>query len=336
MRSVPVIDLADYFDASATPAARASLLSAVDRALCEIGFLCVRGHQVPITTIEQTQSMARAFFEMSSADKAPARAIRHRTRGWTPLGDHSLGYSMASEGSAPSAPDLFERYRIGPFDLPDDDYSRARLATVFAPNVWPDEGMPGFRPVMSAWYRTMSRLSRDLMRVFALTLGMPERWFDGRIDREMSSLAINYYPVTDAPPEPGQLRASAHTDYGTLTIVAPTGEAGGLQVMTRDRGWQDIAIEPGTFVVNIGDLMAQWSNDRWVSTLHRVANPPVQSVERRARVSLVYFHQPNDDTLVECIPTCVDAEHPAKYPPVMAGEHIGRKIARHFQVAPTA
>ncbi len=331
-REVPVIDLTPYFARDAGAGALDALLAQVDAALRDIGFLCITGHPLAPERVAAAQACARSFFEMPAAAKEGARARRHRTRGWTPLGDHSLGYSMARDGTAPPPPDLFERYRIGPFDLPDDDYTRARQETVFAPNVWPDAAMPSFRPAMSDWYRAMSGLSRDLMRVFALALGMPERWFDDKIDREMSSLAINYYPVPDTPPLPGQMRASAHTDYGTLTIVSPTQEPGGLQVMTRDRGWEDVSVTPGCFVVNIGDLMAQWTNDRWVSTLHRVVNPPPDQPATDARLSLVYFHQPNDDCRVECIPSCIDASHPARYQPVTAGEHIGRKIRRHFEV----
>ncbi len=160
---------------------------------------------------------------------------------------------------------------------------------------------------------------------------MDEQWFDSRVDREMSSLCLNHYPAPSGPPLPGQLRAGAHTDYGTLTIVAPTGEPGGLQVRVRGGDWEDVFVAPGTFVVNIGDMMAQWTNDRWVSTLHRVANPPLESRVPTRRLSLVYFHQPNPDALVECIPTCRDASRPPKYAPVTAGDYISRKINLHFQ-----
>jgi len=332
MRAVPEIDLGAYYNPDASPSDRQAMLSAVDRALCDIGFLCIRAHPVSQALIAQTQSVARRFFELPEAAKDKTRARQHRTRGWTPIGDHSLGYTLAAEGSAAPPPDLFERYRIGPFDLPDDEYTKARLNTVFAPNIWPEKALPEFEPSMTDWYRAMSLLSRDLMRVFALSLGLAERWFDEKIDREMSSLAINYYPVPKQPVLTGQLRASAHTDYGTLTIVAPTEEPGGLQVMTRDRGWEDVAVKPGAFVVNIGDLMAQWTNDRWVSTLHRVVNPPSLDQAQGARLSLVYFHQPNDDARVECLPTCIEPGETAKYEPISAGEHIGRKIKRHFEV----
>lgn len=343
-RRIPLVDLSPYYAGPGSPG-HAELLAAVDAALRDVGFLCVRGHRVPTALIESTQRAALAFFDLPEEAKETVRARLHRTRGYTPLGDHALGATRA--GAA--APDLFERYRIGPFDLPDDDYTRARQQTVFAPNVWPDDALPAFRPSMCAWYRAMSELSRDLLRVFALALGLPERWFDDKVDREMSALVLNHYPAPQEPPVPGQMRASAHTDYGTLTIVAPTRAPGGLQVLTaRERSlgsdaretdasaWEDVAVEPGSFVVNIGDLMAQWTNDRWVSTLHRVVNPPAALAAASRRLALVYFHQPNDDALVACLPTCVEPARPARYEPVTAGEHIARKIRRHFDVPAAA
>ena len=93
-----------------------------------------------------------------------------------------------------------------------------------------------------------------------------------------------------------------------------------------------VSVTPGTFVVNIGDMMARWTNDRWVSTLHRVANPSESEAAASRRLSLVYFHQPNDDAIVATIPTCIDAEHPSRYEPIRAGEYITRKINRHFEV----
>jgi isopenicillin N synthase-like dioxygenase len=336
--AIPLLDLSPYYEvaaagASADSAGLRPLLQAIDAALRDIGFMCIRGHRVLPEIVAETQDTAFGFFDLPAAQKETVRALRHRTRGYTPLGDHSLGYTMAREGAVPPPPDTFERYRIGPFDLPDDEYTRSRRDTVFAPNVWPDDVTPAFRPVMSSYYRLMSGLARDLMRLFALALGLPAEWYDHRIDREMSALAINHYPAAASEPSPGQMRASAHTDYGTLTIVAPTAAPGGLQVMTRNGGWESVSVAPGTFVVNIGDLMAQWTNDRWVSTLHRVVNPERSDAARSRRLSLVYFHQPNEDALIECIPTCVDQAHPARYAPVTAGEHIARKIRKHFMAA---
>ena len=112
------------------------------------------------------------------------------------------------------------------------------------------------------------------MEIFALSLGVDRHFFADKIDHHPSSLAAVNYPDQATPPLPGQIRAGEHSDYGTLTILLSENKPGGLQVRTRAGEWQDVVTRPDSFVVNIGDLMMQWTNDRWISTVHRVVNPP--------------------------------------------------------------
>jgi len=121
---------------------------------------------------------------------------------------------------------------------------------------------------------------------------------------------------------PGQLRAGAHTDFGTMTILKPDAAPGGLQVRTPAGEWAPVKAPPGALVVNIGDMMARWTNDRWVSTLHRVVNPPPDAALGSERLSIGFFHQPNYDALVECLPSCRGAGEPPRYPAVRAGDHL--------------
>ncbi len=129
-------------------------------------------------------------------------------------------------------------------------------------------------------------------------------------------MRINHYPAQAAAPVAGQLRAGAHTDYGLLTILNSENASGGLQVQTRAGDWIDVETEPDTFVVNIGDLLMRWTNDRWVSNTHRVVNPPAEEAAR-PRLSIAFFHHPNYDTRIECLAP----EGQAKYPPVGSGEY---------------
>ena len=172
----------------------------------------------------------------------------------------------------------------------------------------------------------MEELSARLMRLFALGLDLPERFFDDKIDRHISHLQANLYPDQDVPPQLDQLRAGAHSDYGSLTVLRQENKPGGLQVKAADGTWSDVETVPHSFVINIGDLMAYWTNDRWRSTLHRVVNPPREAFGSSARISLVFFHQPNHDASVECLPSCVDAGHPAQYAPTTSGAHLLAKI----------
>ena len=138
---------------------------------------------------------------------------------------------------------------------------------------------------------------------------------------------MDYSNYPDQHTIPGQLRASAHTDYGTMTILLQD-TRGGLQVLTKDDTWLDVTPIPNTFVVNIGDLMARWTNDRWVSTLHRVVDPPTPG----RRQSVAFFHNINADHLVECIPTCTSAKEPAKYQPITALDHLLSKHMASIQM----
>jgi isopenicillin N synthase-like dioxygenase len=136
------------------------------------------------------------------------------------------------------------------------------------------------------------------------------------------------YPSQVQPPEPGQMRAGAHSDYGSLTILRQEQRPGGLQVQNKAGEWVDVPAIPGAFVVNIGDLMMQWTNDLWVSTMHRVVNPPRDLAGDSDRISLVFFHQPNYDAMVSCLPSCATADKPAKYAPVSSGDHLSSKFVK--------
>lgn len=126
------------------------------------------------------------------------------------------------------------------------------------------------------------------------------------------------YPAQDVPPAPGQIRAGAHSDYGSLTILAAEDKPGGLQVCNADGQWVGVPIVPGTFIVNIGDLMARWTDDAWVSTLHRVVNPPADAGAHSRRQSLVFFHNPNYDAVISGLAP----SGASKYPATTSGEHL--------------
>ena len=137
-------------------------------------------------------------------------------------------------------------------------------------------------------------------------------------------MRLNYYPAQAIPPRPGQLRARAHTDYGGFTILSGEDVPGGLQVRTRRERWIDVPTSPTTFVVNIGDLLMRWTNDRWLSNMHRVVNPSAADAPHVPRISIAFFNHPNYDTLIECLPS----QGLAKHPPVRSGEYRDVKYAK--------
>src|SRR3954465_6012573 len=143
------------------------------------------------------------------------------------------------------------------------------------------------------------------------------------------------YPDQPDNPLPGQLRAGAHSDYGTLTILRSENVAGGLQVRDRAGAWVDVVTMPDSFVINIGDMMQYWTNDRWISTIHRVVNPPRDQNLGSRRQSIVFFHSPNENTLISCLDGCSSAANPPKYAPILAGEHLRQKSAKAGTLAET-
>jgi isopenicillin N synthase-like dioxygenase len=175
----------------------------------------------------------------------------------------------------------------------------------------------------------------ELTDVFAVALGLAERWFRPFVSRSTTTMrTINYERrAGDADPLPDQQRMGAHTDYGVVTVLWADGNPG-LEILGDDGGWVGVVPEPGALLVNLGDLTATWTNDRWRSTLHRVV-PPTSAGSVRRR-STAFFFDGDWDALVECVSTCTDAEHPRKYPAVFAGEHLMAKLMGPRTLSPSA
>jgi isopenicillin N synthase-like dioxygenase len=173
------------------------------------------------------------------------------------------------------------------------------------------------------YFAAVSDLGERLRRLFALALGLAEDWFEDAFRGHSSSMRVINYPAPEAAAEPDQLRAGAHTDYGCMTILRTEDAPGGLQVQTRAGEWVDVHAVPGSFVVNLGDMMARWTNDRWPATLHRVAVPPADAAGSR-RQTIVFFHDPRADALIECLPGCGEA----RYEPATSLELIQAKAAK--------
>src|SRR5215468_10481160 len=233
LRSVPIIDVAPFLAGS--PEGRARVATQVGRACEEIGFLIVRGHGVPRELVEQMYDVSRRFFDLPLEEKMKARGPE-RSRGYGPLGEEPLSYGLGKAAPADVKESLYE----GPMDVPDTPYFRGPVgAPHFVPNVWP--GRPvGLEAIWRAYYRQMERLAGDIMRIFAIALDLPERFFADKIDKHVSRVRAINYPDQAEPPLPGQLRAGAHTDYGNFTILNGESVPGGLQVLTRSGVWVDV------------------------------------------------------------------------------------------------
>jgi isopenicillin N synthase-like dioxygenase len=296
---IPVVDLR-------SEQAVASLRSACE----EIGFFTVVGHDVSQAAIDEVAAVSRRFFDQTEEAK-----VRFAGPGsilglpvYRPLRSERLGATGDGEDHA----DLKESLDWGP-ELPGVG--------------WP-ERPAALRRAWEAYYAAMVALAETLVRALALALELPEDTFVPYFDERSSSMRVINYPAPDAEPAPGQLRAGAHRDYGCLTILRIENAPGGLQVPLAAGTWTDVTPANDAYVVNIGDLMARWTNGRWVSTLHRVAWPSSEARSESRRQSLVFFHNPRADAIIEAIPG-VGGE--AKYEPVSAGDYILSKARAAFK-----
>lgn len=327
-QAIPLIDMAP---ALAGDAAGKRLVAAeIGHALETIGFFHIVGHGVPGDLVQRMRDRSYEFFSLPIEEKLRiGRPSPEITRGYDPPARQSLSATKDNV----SLPDLQEGFGMGGFGFaPDDRYYATGLGHYFfAPNLWPAEPLD-LRPTLEAYHTALKSLATRMMQVFALALDLDEGFFDDKVDRTGAHIRLNKYPAQENPPEPGQLRCGAHTDYGTLTILYGEDTPGGLQVRGIDGDWIDIHPEPGSFVVNIGDSMARWTNDRWVSTLHRVVNPPREHAASQ-RLSAAFFHAANYDTEIRCLESCQAPGTPPKYEPTYYAAYYIDKLMKSRQIA---
>jgi isopenicillin N synthase-like dioxygenase len=298
--TVPVIDISGE---------TRRVVEEVGRACGEIGFLTIVEHGVDEGLVEETAAAARAFFDLPAEEKL-ALAEGEPTPGlpaYRPLRSESLAASLGQRRPG----DLKESLDWGPA-VP--GYG------------WPERPV-GLGRLFEEYFGALGGLGGRLRRLFALALGLSEDWFDEAFRDHSSSMRVVNYPNVGGRVEPGQLRAGAHTDYGCMTILRTENAPGGLQVQTRAGSWLDVEAVPHSFVVNLGDMMARWTNDRWPATLHRVAVPPPDRRPGSRRQTIVFFHDPRSDALIDCIPGCADEANPPRYEPVTALDHVQAKAA---------
>ncbi|MCX4818582.1 isopenicillin N synthase family oxygenase [Streptomyces sp. NBC_01142] len=288
---IPTIDLRPWF--SGDPHTRREIAETVDRALRSAGFLLVTGHGVDPELRRRIRSAAREFFLLPTAAKEPY-AVPVGQRGWLGPGAEANGYAEGTE----TPPDLKESLSFAAQDPTGDP---AVDAEWFLPNTWPGE-VPSLRPAVETYLARMRDLSDRILELLAVALGEPETFFTRHTGHPTWGFNVNWYPSRDriGAPQPGQFRIGPHTDFGTVTVLDRQAGRGGLQVFTDEDGWQDAPYDPEAFTINIGDLMARWTGDRWRSGRHRVLPPPADA-QAEELISLVYFYECDPGTTVRGI-----------------------------------
>jgi isopenicillin N synthase-like dioxygenase len=264
-----------------------------------------------------------AFFALPLDAKKAYRCPPQINRGYTPPKAESLSLSLGVE-STTRMNDFFEAFNVG---VPASAYPQLELpATEHADNVWPAE-VAAFAGLVGGYFAEAGRVARTLTRIFADALGLARGFFDAYTDHSLDVLRMNNYALpegTDA--RDGELIGmSEHTDYGIVTVLWADRVAG-LQVLDTDGVWHDVCPDEGALLVNLGDLTARWTNERWMSTLHRVKPPIVDGTILRRR-SAAYFHDGNIDATIATLPTCLADGEPPRYAPITVTEHIRAKLA---------
>ncbi len=309
MNALPIIDIAPLYsdDESAWP----DVAERIDRACREWGFFYIVGHPISSERIDTLLGAAKRFFALPAEEKLKIDITQTA---------HHRGYgAIATEQLDPSKPsDLKETFDMG-FHMPADHPEVLAGKPLRGPNRHPDE--PGWAALMEQHYADMQALATTLLRAMALALDIEPEFFDKRFHEPISVLRMIHYPPRHTASSAEQQGAGAHTDYGCITLLYQD-EAGGLQVRPRHGDWIDAPPIAGSFVVNIGDMMARWSNDRYTSTPHRVISP--LGVDR---YSMPFFAEPHPDTPIDCLPNCSSADNPPKYSPVTSAEYLLSRFA---------
>ncbi|MBC8258470.1 MAG: isopenicillin N synthase family oxygenase [SAR324 cluster bacterium] len=315
MSDIPVIDLGTQFD---SPAAETRIAEQIDDACTRFGFFAVNGHGIQDEVLEKCWHASQEFFALSNAEKLKVKM---------PFAGYPYGFSAMEEEilsrsrGEQAPPDLKENFSAGPNISPPKEITADEAVFVFSKNQWPQKP-EYFQLAWENYYEAMTLLSGRLMTLFALALKLPRNYFEQFLQQPISALRSNNYPALKKAPLPGQLRAGAHSDYGSLTLLVQEKGLSGLEIFNHQKKWIPVKPCKPYVIVNLGDLMERWTNGRWVSTIHRVNIPDFKSSQNKSRMSLAFFQQPDWDARIKCLPTCLNPGAKEKYPVITSGRHL--------------
>jgi isopenicillin N synthase-like dioxygenase len=319
---VPAVDITAWVR-DGSDGAKAAVAAAVDVACSEVGFMQVLGHGIPASVTNGLGFAMDDFFGLDLDEKKLSITPKGVNRGYSPPKAESLSLSLGVE-SASRMNDFFEAFNVGSAA---SDFPRLRLEgqNDYAENVWPD--VLNFRLRVERYFAEARRVSRTMTDIFAQALDLKPGFFDRFTDHSIDVLRMNNYALPPGTVDlDGELIGmSEHTDFGIVTVLWAD-QVKGLQVLGADGSWNDVSPADDALLINLGDLTARWTNERWQSTLHRVKPPIVDGTIARRR-SAAYFHDGNADAVISAIPSCVlDGAEPL-YPPITVTEHIAAKLA---------
>jgi isopenicillin N synthase-like dioxygenase len=305
--AIPTVDLAQF---SGTPQQKAAFVDALGSAYEDVGFVAVKNHGIPDSTIEALYTNTKEFFSLPQEIKRkyeiPGLAGQ---RGYTSFGkEHAKGST---------APDLKEFFQFGQ-TVEDNDPIKAE----YPDNVVVSEIKP-FSPTFADAYRSFERSGSALLQAIAIYLGLDEHYFDQYVHNGNSILrAIHYPPIKEEPKS--AIRAEQHEDINLITLLIGA-SADGLEILSKQGSWVPVTSLPEQIVVNVGDMLQRLTNNKLRSTTHRVVNPPREKWGT-SRFSIPFFLHPKSSMSLACLPSCIDAAHPKAYPDATAGEYLDERL----------
>ncbi|KAE8447774.1 hypothetical protein EG329_010168 [Mollisiaceae sp. DMI_Dod_QoI] len=315
MSAPPILDFSPFYGND--PIAKAQLVQQVKDCCLHNGFFQIIGHQVPSELQTKIFECSKAFFDLPLEEKSKAnKDLNTWNRGYELLRSQILEIG--------TAPELKEGFYIGE-DLPTTHPYFISKKLNSGPNFWPSTlspaavSLPEFKDTTMSYYHHVVSLAKDILKVLALTLDLDEAWFDGFTEGAVATMRLLHYPPQEKDGEEKLQRGiGAHTDFGAVTLLLQE-EVDGLQVWEKEtKTWLDVVPTKGAYVVNLGNMFMRWSNDRYVSNLHRVINK-----SGKERYSIPVFFSGNPDYVINCLPNCCDEGQKPKYPPITVADCVG-------------
>ncbi|WP_057884640.1 isopenicillin N synthase family dioxygenase [Tsuneonella troitsensis] len=288
------------------------------RSFREYGFAVIRDHGIPADLIARAEAMSKAFFALpDEVKKAYKIEGGGGARGYTPFG--------VERAKDAEVHDLKEFWHVGR-ELP----AGHPLAEYMAPNVWPSE-VDGFRETFGELYAAFEKAGGRVLEAIALHLGLPRDWFAATVEDGNSVMRLLHYPPLDGPHAEGAIRAAAHGDINTITLLLGAEEAG-LELLTAQGEWKAIDTPDGALVVNIGDMLDRLTNHRLKSTQHRVVNPK-GAAAYRSRYSMPFFLHFRPDFDIVTLDSCIDPERPDDHPEPISSHAFLQQRLREINLA---
>ena len=304
---IPSVDLADFL--SGDPVKKNDFVQKLGKAYEEVGFVAVKNHGVPDELITDLYKYVQEFFSLPLDHKKtyeiPELAGQ---RGYT-----SFGKEHAKGSDAPDLKEFFQYGQIPRDNFKEEDYpANVQVGEVVTFNRTFDEA-----------YRAFEKSGTALLQAIALYLGLDEHYFDGYVHNGNSILrAIHYPPIKHEPAS--AIRAEQHEDINLITLLVGA-SADGLEILTKQGEWVAVTSLPEQIVVNVGDMLQRFTNNKLMSTTHRVVNPK-RELWHTSRFSIPFFLHPRSSMSLRCLETCVDEVHPIAYEDATAGEYLDERL----------